>query len=161
MKEIKLTQGQVALVDDDDYERVAAHPWWPASRSMPYPMTEMKVGGKTRTVRLSRFIMRAQVEMVVDHINHDPLDNRKVNLRICTNSENMRNRIKHQRATSKYKGVYMHTQAQVWVAQIQCDSRRHYLGLYDDEVDAALAYDRKARELHGDFALLNFPEAVH
>lgn len=96
--------------------------------------------------------------MSVDHINHNPLDNRKSNLRICSHLQNMQNRKKSQRGASVYKGVCRCKRNNTWRAEIQCGYDRHYLGTFKTETEAARAYDQKAKELFKEFACLNFKE---
>ena len=94
----------------------------------------------------------------VDHINRNPLDNRRANLRLCARSENAHNQGKHRDNTSGYKGVFAYRPG-MWRARIMADGAVHHLGVFVDPVEAALAYDRAAIELHGSFAHLNFLEA--
>jgi HNH endonuclease len=101
-------------------------------------------------------IMRAPDGMEVDHINGDGLCNLRENLRVCTKAENMRNRGKQINNTSGYKGVYFNKHAKKFSAQIKLYGKAIYLGLYDSPVEAARAYDAKARELFGEFAVTNF-----
>jgi hypothetical protein len=95
--------------------------------------------------------------MVVDHINGNGLDNRMVNLRVCTAAQNSRNRKPRKGSLSGYRGVSFYKNYQKWVAQIMYDGVKYYLGYFSDPKEAALAYDAKARELHGDYARVNFP----
>ena len=100
--------------------------------------------------------MNAPKGKLVDHRNSDPKDNRRENLRLATFAENVRNRSKWQRkTTSRYLGVYREKggRRKKWAAQI----RHKKLGRFDNEIEAAKAYDREARKLYGDFAHLNFP----
>ena len=89
--------------------------------------------------------------MVVDHINHDTLDNRRSNLRICTHKQNLANRKKHKLATSKYKGVRRINRKTPWEAEIS----GKYIGVFKTEKEAALAYNTKAKELFDQYAYLN------
>lgn len=102
--------------------------------------------------------MQAPKGMVVDHINHNGLDNRKANLRIATFSENRRNSRKAKDTSSKYKGVSWHKNNKKWHAGININGRRKHLGSFDDEIQAAKAYDEVARKYHGEFSSLNFEE---
>jgi hypothetical protein len=90
--------------------------------------------------------------MVVDHINGNPADNRCKNLRVCTQAQNSLNNhgAKHN-SKSGHKGVYWHKAAQKWCAEVVSDGKKHYLGLYKNKLDAAEAYNRKAKELHDSF----------
>ena len=168
MKEIKLWKNRkelsdkVAIVDDEDYDRVMEAISLRAKWYAHSPPTSKKYyamnGG--RDILIHRVVMNAPKGMQVDHINGDPLDNRKENLRICTRSENCRNR--KVRVTSKtgYKGVYARLcgRFQAYIGNPDKKSRHISLGTYDASEEAARAYDRKALELHGEFAVLNFPK---
>ena len=91
----------------------------------------------------------------IDHINHDKLDNRIINLRPCTAQENCRNRKAHKNSTSKYKGVCWAGHANKWLAQIYFNERQISIGVFEDEEKAALAYNSSAKEYFGDFAYVN------
>lgn len=103
---------------------------------------------------MHRLIMNTPEGMLVDHINHDCLDNRKSNLRICTHAENARNK-RPVIGTSKYKGVYWDKTNKKWEAHIRKGKDVKYLGQFKCEKKAALAYNEKAKELFGEFAYLN------
>lgn len=91
----------------------------------------------------------------VDHFNHNGLDNRRVNLRICTNSQNQMNRKPNKNSRSKFKGIRLHKRGQVWEARIMLDGKSLYLGGFKKEIDAARAYNKAALEIFGEFAYLN------
>jgi hypothetical protein len=96
--------------------------------------------------------------MVIDHANGDTLDNRKVNLRICTRADNKRNRGIPSNNTLGYKGVALTKSKKRYMARIGSGRGKHmYLGTYDTIEEAARAYDAKAKELFGEYAYLNFP----
>ena len=97
-------------------------------------------------------------EHELDHINNDKTDNRLENLRPATRKENGRNRKAHKDSSSKYKGVSWNKKQQKWISQIKINYKTEYLGCYTSEEDAARAYDKAARELHGEYACLNFPD---
>lgn len=160
---ITLTQGYTALVDDEDVERVLACGSWHVSIETGgvYAVHTQRIPGtrKTVSVRLHRFIMNAPDESDVDHINGDGLDNRRANLRLCTDSENQRNARKQKRQTaSRYKGVTWHKAVKRWQAQIQVAGRNQYLGVFHSEIDAARAYDAAARVVSSKFAKCNLTE---
>ena len=96
--------------------------------------------------------------MMIDHINHNGLDNRRENLRICTNAENNRHRRKPKNNTSGYKGVCWDKSKKKWRARIEKDNKNIHIGYYNILEEAARAYDAKAKELFGKYAQLNFPE---
>ena len=103
--------------------------------------------------------MDAPKGLFVDHINHDGLDNRKSNLRLCTQRQN--NQTQRPRGkTSKYKGVYWNKRAKKFMASICIDGKKKSLGYFIDEVAAAKSYDKAAKKLFGEFAYLNFPNEV-
>ena len=159
MKEIPLTQGKVALVDDEDFELVSRFKWRAHSKGYAHTALYMGcIGGKEQTcdVYLHRLIMRPPKGFQVDHINHNKLDcRRRSNMRICTNTQNSQNRLS-RKGTSKFKGVSWDRSGCKWRAQIRHDGTNIYLGLFDDELEAACTYDAKAKELFGEFAYVNF-----
>jgi len=96
-----------------------------------------------------------------DHINHDGLDNRRANLRVCTNRQNQRNqRAQGVPKTSRYKGVWFSTREHCWTAQIAVGDNRIHLGYFTSEESAAVAYDNAARKYFGEFAQTNFTPAA-
>lgn len=145
-----------ALVDDEDYDRVKGFTWRANYHRTGkiYVQTGMHVDGKMRTVKLHRFIMSATADQMVDHRHHDGLDNRREHLRLCTNQQNQYNRRKLRAKTSRYKGVFRRENGK-WRATIRFDNKLVNIGTYPAEDLAAAAYNEKARELFGDFALLN------
>ena len=158
MKEIPLTRGKVALIDDEDFESVSRFKW---HVTHGYARTVVHLGmvnGKRiqAYMYLHILILRPPKGMEVDHRYHDTLDCRRVNMRVCTRSQNQQNKVKYK-GSSKYKGVYWHTARDSWQTQIKHNGRTTYLGRFSDEADAAHVYDTKAREYFGEFAYLNFP----
>ncbi len=168
MKEIPLTRGYRAIVDDDDYERLSAKRWR-ASVMKPRAdgsVTVYAIGstslrdGKERTLFLHRVVLDAPKGKQVDHINGDGLDNRKENLRICTNAENNRNRRPYPYGDSKFKGVSWAKRDEKWRATIKMNGKRIHLGYFTREIDAANAYDAAAIERFGEFARTNNARAA-
>jgi len=98
--------------------------------------------------------------MMIDHINGNGLDDRRANMRTCTNQQNMRNLRKRRSGSSIYKGVYYDKRRRTWYARICHNGKNIHLGTFATEIEAARAYDRAARRLFGEFARLNFPDEV-
>jgi len=158
-KEIKLTQGQVALVDDEDFERLNAFKWhsqWnPHTQSFYAVRNSPKAGGKQLTVRMHREIMGAKSNKQVDHENHNTLDNRKENLRVCTREQNARNGRSRRNNTSGFKGVSWDKRALKWLAHVGAHGKAKHLGYFANPIEAAVAYDAAAVLVHGEFAMTN------
>lgn len=164
MREVKLgASGLVALVDDEDFDLVNEYKWYLKKPNRPhYTFYTYRrwgvygdwVGRRYKSQRMHNLIMQ---ELWIDHIDGDGLNNQKSNLRKCTNSENLANVRNTIGSSSRYKGVYLRKDTQKWDAHICKDRKKYALGSYTLEVEAALAYDRAAQELFGEFARLNFP----
>ena len=162
MKEIQLTQGKVTLVDDGDYEWLSQWKWYAdksSEKKTPVAIRTHKTSdGKRTSILMHRVIMNiTNQEIQVDHIDGNKLNNQKNNLRVCDNRHNHFNMSLYKTNTSGFKGVYWHRKAGKWVAQIYRDKKHYYLGCFDFLLEAALAYDKAAIDLFGDFAKLNFP----
>jgi hypothetical protein len=149
---LRLARGETTLIDFDDYERVSHHNWYClVSRGRKHVLA--KIDGKT--TGLHRFILMPADHEQVDHINRDPLDNRRANLRVATVSQNACNRIA-QPSASGYRGVRTYAEAK-FHAEIICGGVRHRGTMRPNAADAARDYDHLALHLHGEFAVLNFP----
>lgn len=158
---IPLTQGKVALVDEQDYARVAKYKWRvkKGGGGRPYAARVVRMpNGKRRLILLHRFIMHPPAGVQIDHVNGDGLDNRRCNLRYANGSQNQANRHDLATNTSGFRGVTFHRQRGKWQAQIKVDGKNHYLGLFTSPEAAAAAYDEKAGEYFGEYARLNFGE---
>lgn len=144
-----------ALVDDGDFEIVSAKHWGLTRGAVVHYFVD-PLSRKTRGVSLHRFILRPPSTLVVDHIDHDPLNNRRANLRLCKQRDNARNLRKRPGGTSRFKGVHFDARRGLWVASITVDYRTKFLGHYRDEVSAAHRYDEEAARRFGEYAFLNF-----
>ena len=161
MKRIALSQGQYAIVDDDDFEKLMRFNKWYAvkQKNSFYAKCNITLApGRRTTLKMHRVIMNAKPGQIVDHINGNGLDNRKCNLRIVDDQKNAANRKSHSGSSSKYKGVSWHKQHNKWQANICVNGKFLYLGIFPNEIDAALAYDDAAIKYFGEFARLNFPK---
>jgi hypothetical protein len=157
---IQLTQGKYALVDDADYEWLSQWLWFADSNGRHwYAVRNLRSAsdGKRGIVSMHREILDIAPQLVVDHINGDGLDNRRCNLRPATPGENLCNRGATKSNKSGYKGIEMDKRNSRWRAVIRMNGIRKRLGVFDTAEDAARAYDAAAKELHGEFAWLNFP----
>ena len=156
MKRIPLTQGQFAIVDNEDYERLKKYKWYAVkNRNTFYAVRSIKKGNKWTLRKIHLDIITVPLGFQVDHINRNGLDNRKVNLRICTLAQNVRNR-KTPIHSSKYKGVSWFKITKKWRAYIYSKDTFISLGYFRNEAEAAKAYDRKAKILFGEYACTNF-----
>ena len=164
MKKVKISKNKVVLVDDSDFKLVNSYRWYAEKhRSTYYAYNSVRKGNITEHSSMHRLIMDAEDGQQVDHKNGDGLDNRRENLRICTNVQNQGNRKTSTHyggntCSSTFKGVSWHKPANKWTAQICKEKVKRHLGCFILEEDAARAYDKAAKEYFGEFALLNFPE---
>ena len=158
MKQIPLTQGKFALVDDEDYERLVAMGKWyfgAGAYAIRWVTTYDSTGKRIKkTILMHRIIMGVENKYEVDHRYGDTLDNRKLNLRVCTKAENGQNRGKNKNNTSGFKGVWRSGTSR-WRCRI-CVNRTHiHVGYYESLESAAKAYNAAALKYHGEFAKLN------
>lgn len=157
MKEIQLTQGQVALVDDQDFEFLNQWKWHlKKDGDRKYAVRNLPLlNGKQKRLSMHRLIMCMPDDVVIDHINGNGLDNRKCNLRICTNHDNLKNRRVSSNNTSGFKGVSWHKRDKIWQSRIKVNQKYIHLGCFKDPKEGAVAYNNAATKYFGEFALLN------
>ena len=160
MKRILLTQGKFAIVDDANYKRLNKHKWYAKKgRNTWYAMRSLtKPDGKQIIIRMHRELLGLEYgdKRESDHRNHNGLDNRLINLRICTGSQNQYNQKPQKNCSSSFKGVIWRKDTHKWRSQIKINGHTIYLGCFASEVEAAKTYDRKAMELFGEYAHVNF-----
>ncbi len=148
---IQLTQGQIALVDDDDYERLSAFKWYADKRPHTFyaARNSRKSEGRKRVIHMHTQIIDANI---IDHCDRNGLNNQRANLRAATTGQNSMNSKKRRDSeTSKYKGVYWNQGNSKWMVRLA----GKYLGYFDDEIQAARAYNAEALIRYGEFAELN------
>lgn len=151
--------GHVAIVDTEDYERLVQFKWYALRRDKTvYATRHVWRDGKRTTQGMHRLVLSAEGDAWVDHINHNGLDNRRSNLRLATRAQNKVNSAGTycNKWSCAYIGVY--PSGSGWGAQVGYGGRKVFVGYFNTLEEAALARDRKAVELHGGFATLNFPE---
>ncbi len=153
---IPLTQGKFAIVDAADYDWLSQWKWY-ASKGHNTWYAARRFSDTGKTTFMHRLITGAPAGLLVDHINRNGLNNTRKNIRQCTHTQNMRNKGPARNSSSKYKGVKRNKANKKFKAAITCDGKRHYLGTFKDEIEAAKAYDKKAKQLFAEFAYLNFP----
>lgn len=154
MREIPLTRGMVALVDDEDYEEVMRFYWFALTNGH---VTYAARKDNSTTVYMHLDLMGDGDGRQVDHQDGDGLNNRRGNLRWATRAEQGRNRRCYRNNRAGLKGVQRVRGTVRWRARITFDGRTHNLGCFGSAEDAALAYDIKAREVFGAFARVNYP----
>jgi len=155
---IKLTQGQYAIVDQQDFEALNLFKWCAAKDyDTFYAIRYARINNKNTTIKMHRQIMNAKENDIVDHHDKNGLNNTRENLRIATAAQNNANsRRGMNRGKSKYKGVCRDERCGKWRAGIKCEGKHIHLGMFEDEIEAAKAYDEAAKKYHGEFAVLNF-----
>ena len=154
-RKIPLTQGKHAIVDDEDYEFLNQWKWYVSDKG--YARRNAYIGDrKQKTILMHRVINKTPDGMHTDHVNMNPLDNRKGNLRACSMSQNNMNRRKHGSfRTSSFKGVRFEERINKYRAVICIDGRQTHLGVFAKEEDAAKAYNDAAIVKFGKFAQVN------
>jgi hypothetical protein len=156
-RKIPLTQGKYAIVDPEDYEELTKYKWF-AKRFKGRFYAGRTV--KKKTVRMHQAIIGDVEGKVIDHINHNGLDNRKANLRFVTTQQNSWNRRKNRgNYSSRYKGVAWSKSRKKWRTKVKCNGRVISIGHFDDERAAAMAYDARAKKLFGEYAAPNLPSS--
>lgn len=152
-KEIQLSKGFVALVDDEDYEFLMQWNWY-ISGDRRYAV---RSNGHGYLLMMHNAIQERKQGFMTDHINGNGLDNRRSNLRYATPRQNGYNAKKRPNCTSQYRGVSWNKEMKLWYARVGVDGKQTVIGKFTNELEAARAFDAAARIHHGEFARLNFP----
>lgn len=156
MKEIQLTQGKTALVDDADYLYINQFKWFAKQHTKGgvwYATRGRRVSGKRVEDKMETFIIQVPNGMIIDHKDGNGLNNKKDNLRASTRSENARNCKTYGR--SKYTCVSWSETHQVWVVRVTMDGKRKFIGTFKNELEAAIIANISMRKYYGKFARLN------
>jgi len=152
MREIQLTQGKVALVDDEDFEELNKHKWYAhMGRNTFYARTRVK----EKQFLMHRLICCVDKIIQIDHIDGNGLNNQKANLRQCNNTQNHQNMKRPSRNTSGYKGVSYNSVAKKYEAYINTNGKKHFIGLFNNPLSAAAAYNAASLKYHGSFSKRN------
>lgn len=158
-RQIKLNgrSGLYFTIDEEDYDSVIQFKWYLLKGSNTnYARRNIRREDNSLSQQLLHTFLTGYSR--TDHINYNGLDCRRSNMRKVSDSQNQFNKRIQVGGTSKHKGVHWHKASQKWFAQIKADGKHYYLGLFVDEIEAAKAWDSKAKVLHGKYAVLNFPE---
>lgn len=155
MVKIPLSQGLFALIDEVDAHLVTPFKWHAVKHGITfYAKRNIKINGRRILIRMHRIILGLRKDEIVDHRNGSGLDNRRFNLRVCTQRENTKN--KHaRRGISKYKGVGWRKDRSKYDARIVVNYKRIFLGYFDNEIEAAKSYNLAALKYFKQFANLN------
>lgn len=146
---IPLTRGQSALVDDSDHPTLHRHKWHLTTSG--YAATTIKANGARQYTYMHRLLLDAGPDDIVDHIDGNPLNNTRANLRLVTRNQNQWNR-KTQANASGYKGVAWHKRKGKYYARIQANGHRYFLGYFETAQEASQAYARAAKQAFGSYA---------
>jgi hypothetical protein len=160
-RRIKLTRGKYAIVDVEDFERLNKYKWHCAHYDYAKRAISKKFGKGKRQVEvyMHKVVCPVPAGMIVDHINRNSLDNRKVNLRAATQKQNVWNRkFIRKGGKTRYNGIRWDKNREKWQVRLVVNGRRESFGYYADEIEAAKAYDQVAKKYRGEYAFLNFPE---
>lgn len=157
MIEFEITKGFKAIIDSEDAYLIKDFKWVADVRrhGLVYVKAVKIISGKQRSYYLHRLVMQAKKGTIIDHKNHNGLDNRKVNLRLATPSQNLSNKRHLLKTSSIYKGVCFDKTHRRWVARIKVNNKTKKIGTFTSEVEAALAYNSHVKQLHGEFGILN------
>lgn len=155
-KKIPLTKGKFATVDEEDYPYLSRFTWQAAVYKNQYrAVRTIGKDGKDISLPMECFLITNRKGFIYSHINGDTLDNRKENLTTISQPHKLQKAKKRTETTSKYKGVYWDKRGKRWAVSINKNNKKYHIGYFKIEVEAALAYNEKAKELYGEMAYQN------
>jgi len=151
---VPLTRGYEAIVDIEDAGMASGYNWYVmfCGENLVYAARNERVTGKRKTILMHRVVANPSEKQVVDHRDHNGLNNRKSNLRVCSHTENIRNSRKRLDNTSGYRGVCWNKKLRKWQAEINVNGEVIYLGTFKDIEKAYQAYCKASRRYHKDYS---------
>ncbi len=161
MRKIELTQGQFAVIDDDDYDRISSHKWYAKKNNVKckvvyYAATNITILGKRTTIRMHQFILGSSPNgKEIDHADGNTLNNQKHNLRFCTRTQNLYNAIGSPYSATKHKGITFNNKSNMYRVRISINGKSTHIGCFKKIEDAICVYNNAALKYHGEFARLN------
>lgn len=150
MKKIKLTQGKYALVDESDFEELNKFKWYAIKHHNTF--YAVRSSGGPGKIHMHRVVIKTPKDRETDHADGNGLNNQKYNLRACIHSENQRNKRMPKNNTCGYKGLSWCERNKKWLVRISFNSKRIYLGHFEDKISASKAYSAACIKYHGKFA---------
>jgi len=160
---IKIRNSGYTLIDSEDYPKIKNFNWRLGTRG--YIMFAKRINSKKmKNTYLHHFLLDIPNDIMIDHINHNILDNRKCNLRVVTKTQNGQNKSKAKNSNSYYLGVHKkgeYARCKDWIVQVKVNNKTSLVGSFDNERHAAMARDIAVKDLYGEYANLNFPYAIH
>jgi len=154
VKEIKMNNtDKVILIDDENYDWLIKYKWYLDITG--YARINIWISGKRTQKLIHQLIINSQKGEEIDHIDRNTLNNQKENLRVVNKAQNQMNSKSRNGSVSKFKGVGWHKRDKKWTAKICLNYKTRWLGYFNNEIDAAKAYNKAAKELFGEYANLN------
>lgn len=154
--------GRYAVISPEDYEWLDQYKWFLNPQGYAYRSPKTSHSGQS-LILMHREILQPRAGFICDHADRNRLNNKRSNLREATYAQNMSNvakKLKRSGASSAFRGVHFRKDCNLWKVEITTKGKKIHIGYFADELDAAIAYDRAALEIRGEFAMLNFPEHI-